>query len=54
MKLIFYNRRLLSQRNKKNGEKSQNSMKDIIYINQIYDRLEQKRVKFNNMSKNEM
>ena len=37
---------------KKNGENSKNSMRDLLYINQIFDRLEQKRVKFNSVGKN--
>ena len=37
---------------KKNGENSQNYMKDIMFINQIYEELEKKRIKYNSIGKN--
>ena len=37
---------------KNNGENSQNYMKDIMFINQIYEELEKKRIKYNSIGKN--
>ena len=37
---------------KKNGKHSKNAMRDIIYINSIFDSLEQKKIKHNSLEKN--